>query len=138
MAHRHIRHRRGWWIRARHAALDKLLGPTAAFAGILTGTLIVLRKVVRESLLLEKGMLKISRLQQIEGKFETLLKSAALAKQRIKELYDFAKNSPFKFEDVAEANRQLEALTYGAFSGAAAMKMVGDAAAATGHLHAQR
>lgn len=114
------------------AFMDKLLGPAAAFTGLLSGSLLVLRKVVRESQILEKGLTKISNLQQIEGKFETLLKSATLAKQRIKELYDFTKNSPFKFEDVAEANRQLEALTYGAFSGTKAMQMVGDAAAATG------
>lgn len=116
----------------KDAALDKLLGPAAAFAGLLAGSLIVVRKLVRESLILEKGLTKISRLQQIEGKFETLLKSATLAKQRIKELYEFTARSPFKFEDVAEANRQLEALTYGAFSGKKAMQMVGDAAAATG------
>ena len=114
------------------AFLEKLLGPTAAFTGLLAGTLMVIKKIVRESQILEKGMANIGRLQQIEGKFETLLKSATLAKQRIKELYDFTKNSPFKFEDVAEANRQLEALTYGAFSGKKAMTMVGDAAAATG------
>jgi hypothetical protein len=116
----------------KSAALDKLLGPAAAFTGLLTGSLLVLRKIVRDSQILEKGLVRISNLQQIEGKFETLLKSAALAKQRIKELYDFTKNSPFRFEDVAEANRQLQALTFGAFSGAEAMKMVGDAAAATG------
>jgi trimeric autotransporter adhesin len=116
----------------KDAFMDKLLGPAAAFTGVLTGSLLVMRKLVRESQILEKGLVKISQLQQIEGKFETLLKSATLAKQRIKELYEFTKNSPFKFTDVAEANRQLEALTYGAFSGRKAMQMVGDAAAATG------
>jgi hypothetical protein len=116
----------------KSAALDKLLGPAAAFTGLLSGSLLVLRKVVRESQILEKGLVRISRLQQIEGKFETLLKSTTAAKQRIKELYDFTAKSPFRFEDVAEANRTLEALTYGAMSGAKAMKLVGDAAAATG------
>ncbi len=114
------------------AALDKLLGPTAVFAGGLVGVLTVMRKIVRESQLLEKGLGNVARLQQVQGKFETLLKSATLAKQRIEELYRFAARSPFKFEDVAEANRILQALTRGAFSGAEAMKLVGDTAAATG------
>jgi hypothetical protein len=114
------------------AALEKLLGPTAVFAGGLVGVLSIIRNIVRESGILERGLGNIARLQQIQGKFETLLKGAELAKQRIQELYEFTANSPFKFESVAEANRVLEALTRGAFSGSAAMKLVGDSAAAAG------
>ncbi|EIQ01048.1 hypothetical protein OpiT1DRAFT_05612 [Opitutaceae bacterium TAV1] len=116
----------------KDAALDKLLGPTALFAGGLLGVLKTIRTIVRESQILERGLSRMSKLQQIEGKFETLLKSATLAKKRIEELYKFTANSPFRFEDVAEANRTLQALTLGAYSGAKAMKQVGDAAVATG------
>lgn len=116
----------------KNAALDKLLGPTALFAGGLVGALMTLRKIVRESQILEKGLVRIAKLQQIQGKFETLLKSAELAKKRIEELYKFTANSPFRFDQVAEANRVLQALTKGAFAGADAMKLVGDAAAASG------
>lgn len=116
----------------KDTALDKLLGPTAVFAGGLIGIFKLIRNIVRESGILEKGLLRMSRIQQVQGKFETLLKSAELAKKRIEDLYKFTKNSPFKFDDVAEANRILEALTRGAFSGSRAMQMVGDVAAATG------
>jgi len=116
----------------KNAALDKLIGPTALFAGGMIGVLKTIRSIVKESGILEKGLARIGQMQQIEGKFETLLKSATLAKQRIKELYAFAANSPFKMGDVAEANRMLQALTAGALASAKGMKMVGDAAAATG------
>lgn len=114
------------------AALDKLLGPTAVLAGGLIGVLRTMKSIVEQSGILERGLKRISSLQQIQGKFETLLKSAEAATKRIKELYKFTASSPFDFSDVAEANRTLEALTKGAFSGAEAMRMVGDVAAATG------
>ncbi|MEY4489010.1 MAG: hypothetical protein RIQ79_1518, partial [Verrucomicrobiota bacterium] len=66
------------------AAIDKLLGPTAMFSGGLLAALTTLRSIVKESRILERGLQNISNLQQIQGKFETLLKSATLAKQRIK------------------------------------------------------
>ena len=114
------------------AALDKLLGPTAVLAGGLIGVLRTMKSIVDQSGILERGLKRISSLQQIQGKFETLLKSAEEATKRIKELYKFTASSPFDFSDVAEANRTLEALTKGAFSNAEAMRMVGDVAAATG------
>jgi hypothetical protein len=114
------------------AALDKLLGPTALFAGGLIGVLRTVKSIVEQSGILERGMKNIANIQQIEGKFETLLKSADAAGKRIKELYKFTASSPFDFRDVAEANRILESLSKGALSGADSMKMVGDVAASTG------
>ena len=112
--------------------MDKLLGPTAFFAGSLIGVLRTIKAIVDQSGLLERGLARIASLQQISGKFETLLKSAEKAQQRLKELYKFTASSPFDFQDVAEANRLLESLTKGALSGSRGMKLVGDAAAATG------
>lgn len=112
--------------------LDKLLGPTAVFAGGLVGILRTVRSIVRESGILEKGLKRIATVQGIQGQFETLLKSATAAKRRIEELYKFTARSPFDFKDVAAANRTLQALTRGAFAGTKAMEIVGDMAAATG------
>jgi len=115
------------------ALLDKLLGPTALFAGSLVGVLRTVRAVVRESGILEKGMKRIATVQGLSGKFETLLRSATAAKAKIEELYRFTANSPFDFQDVARAALELEKLTKGAFTGTRALEMVGDAAAATGN-----
>jgi hypothetical protein len=114
------------------AALDKLLGPTAVFAGSLLGVLRTVKAIVDQSGILERGLKRIASVQQIQGKFETLLKSAEKASARLKDLYRFTASSPFDFSDVAEGNRILEALTKGALSSARGMKIVGDVAASTG------
>lgn len=114
------------------AVLDKLLGPTALLAGGLVGVLRTIKAIVSESGILERGLKRIASIQQIQGKFETLLKSAEKAQARLKDLYKFTASAPFDFQDVAEANRILQALTKGALAGSQGMKLVGDSAAATG------
>lgn len=116
----------------KDSALSSLLGPTALFASGLLGILGTIKKIVAQTGILDRGLRQIAAGEQIQGKFETLLKSAVLAKKRIQELYAFTANSPFKFDDVAEANRILQALTNGALAGAKGMTLVGDVAAATG------
>ena len=116
----------------RGAALDKLLGPTALLAGGLVGVLRTMKAIVDQSGILERGIRRIASMQQIQGKFETLLKSAEAATARMKELYRFDASSHIALSDIAEVNRILQALTRGAMAGAEGMKMVGDAAAATG------
>lgn len=116
----------------KDSALDTVLGPTALFAGGLVGALKTMKAIVDQSGLLERGFQRIAGVQQIQGKFETLLKSTEKATTRLKELYRFAASAPFNFQDLAEANRILETLTHGALSGARGMKLVGDAAAASG------
>lgn len=116
----------------KDAALEKLLGPTALFAGSLVGVLRTVRGIVRETGVLEKGLRRIASVQGIQGKFETLLGSVTAAKRKIEELYRLTARSPFDLGDVAEAARILQSLTRGAFAGTKAMEIVGDMAAATG------
>ncbi|MEO7701847.1 MAG: hypothetical protein ABIZ04_21690 [Opitutus sp.] len=116
----------------KETALSALLGPTALFASGMLAVLGTIKKIVAATGILDRGLKQIAATEQIQGKFETLLKSAVLAKQRIQELYAFTANSPFKFDDVAEANRVLQTLTSGALAGSKGMTLVGDAAAATG------
>lgn len=114
------------------AALDKLLGPTAIFAAGMVGVLRTIKSIVDQTGILERGLKRIASIQQIQGKFETLLKSAEAAQRRLQELYKFTAKSPFDFKDIAEGNRVLEALTKGALSGSKGMEMIGDTAASTG------
>lgn len=114
------------------AVLDKLLGPTAVFAGGMVGVLRTMKAIVDQSGILERGLKRIADVQQIQGRFETLLKSVEKAKDRMEELYKFSNRAPFNFGDIAEANRLLQALTRGALANAKGMEMVGDVAAATG------
>lgn len=71
-------------------------------------------------------------LEQSEVAFTTLLGSAAAARQRIQELYQFSASTPFQLDEVISANRLLVTLTGGALGTQEAMRLVGDAAAATG------
>lgn len=117
---------------AKDVALQRLLGPTALVGGALTGILRTMRQIVEQSGILERGMQRISSMQQLEGKFQTMLKNADLARRRMDELYKFAARSPFDVQSVMRANLALQALTKGSMANARGMQLVGDVAAATG------
>ncbi|MDR0532715.1 MAG: hypothetical protein LBH01_02050 [Verrucomicrobiales bacterium] len=113
------------------AILTKVLGPLALVSGAATGLLASLRLVAGAFGRL--GIEGARNLERLEKSFQPLLRSAALARQRVRELNAFAKVTPFKSESVIAANRSLELFTKGAYSNIRAMKLVGDAAAYTGN-----
>lgn len=69
-------------------------------------------------------------IEQQEFAFRTLLGSADAAKQRVAELYTFAKDTPFEFEQIVLASRVLQSLTGGALAAGEGLQIVGDTAAA--------
>ena len=111
-------------------ALSKVLGPAAGVATIFLGISRTLAAIIRQSNVWGRGMERMRSLEQIESGFATILKSAALAKERMRELSHFAINSPFKVDEVMDAARSLELLTKGAYASRGALTEVGDAAAA--------
>jgi len=70
--------------------------------------------------------------QDAEIGFGVLLGSAEAAKQRVKELTDFAASTPFQMPEVLAASRTLETLTKGALATGEGLRLVGDVAAGTG------
>ena len=110
--------------------LTKVLGPAAGVATIFLGISRTLAAIIRQSDVWGRGMERMRSLEQIESGFATILKSAALAKERMRELSHFAINSPFKVDEVMHAARSLELLTKGAYASRGALTEVGDAAAA--------
>ena len=114
------------------ATLGALLGPSVLFAGTMVGVLKTIKAIVDQSGILERGLKRIAGLQQIQGQMEILMRSTVQAAARMKELQAFASKSPFNLSDIAEGNRQLQALTQGALAGTRGMQLIGDAAAATG------
>ena len=112
------------------AIVGRVLGPIGMVSGAalgLIGTMKVLAMTFGRA-----GVEARAGLEKMEVGFRPLLKSSALAKQRVKELVDFSKNSPFRLDSVAAANKSLQYLTRGALSTKAGMRLVGDAAAASG------
>ena len=72
------------------------------------------------------------KFETLELTFKTILGSTEKAKERMKELADFASSTPFKLDGIAAASKTLETLTKGALSTGEGLRMVGDAAAVAG------
>jgi hypothetical protein len=70
--------------------------------------------------------------ERYAAQLEVLLGSAKAAKDRLKELTEFAKKTPFELPDVIEASRTLQVFTKGALATGKGLEMVGDIAAGTG------
>jgi len=71
-------------------------------------------------------------LEKYKVQFKTLLGSLDSAEKRIKDLTDFAANTPFELPGIAKASKILETLTRGALSTGKGLEMVGDTAAGVG------
>lgn len=112
-------------------AIDRIVGPSAALAAIMLGISRTMFSIVRNTDLWAAGIARLSRLQNVESQFATIYRSVDRAKEKMKELTQFAVGTPFRIDSVVEAARSLEVLTRGAFAGANALRTVGDVAAAT-------
>ncbi len=64
--------------------------------------------------------------------FSVLMGSMSKAKERMKEMADFAASTPFSMEEVVTASRQLYVFSDGALGASNSLRLVGDAAAAVG------
>ncbi len=104
-------------MRSLNGAAGLASAGLTAFAGILAG--------------MRSALVAAARFEDIQAGFTTLLGSARLARERLKELSDFAASTPFQLDDVAAASRTLENLTNGALSTGEGLRMVGDVASGT-------
>lgn len=71
-------------------------------------------------------------MQQVEAGFTSMLGSADAAQAKIKEIQEFAKNSPFDFKESAKGAQRLLAMGFAADQLLPTMKAVGNAVAAAG------
>jgi len=72
------------------------------------------------------------RFETLTTQFSVLMGSMDKAKNRMRELADFAASTPFQLEEVVVASRQLHVFSDGALGAKSSLKLVGDAAAAVG------
>jgi hypothetical protein len=72
-----------------------------------------------------------AQMETFKTSFEVLLGSAEKAGSRMKELLNFANNTPYELKDVAAASLKLEVLTKGALSTGKGLEMVGNIASGT-------
>lgn len=118
------------WLGVKNAIVGRVLGPLGLVSGAALGFLATLRLVSKE--LAATGVRGAASLERLENQFRPLLGGAARAKERIRELFQFAAKTPFRMEAIGRANRMLEVLTKGALSNREGMTLVGDAAAVAG------
>ena len=109
---------------------EKLIGRLTLVAGLAFGALKGIDKLAVAFRDMTIGA--AAGMETLVTQFTPLLKSASAAKERMRELEDFAIGTPFDLEDLVAANKTLETLTRGALSGEKGMTMVGDAAAVSG------
>lgn len=71
-------------------------------------------------------------IEEQTASFRTLLGSADAVSKRLKELAQFAANTPFEFPELASASKVLQSLAGDALAAGPGLTMVGDVAAVTG------
>lgn len=90
----------------------------------------MLKKAAQE---LAKPLMVAFRREAITMQFAVLFRSLKKAKDHMKDLADFASRTPFQMEGIAKASRQLYVFSSGVLGGKDTLKLIGDAASATGN-----
>lgn len=112
-------------LRAIGAVASSLKGALAGIAAA-AGGLIGLNAAIQQSVRFN------AQLEQQAVAFKTLLGNADAASRRMSELARFAAQTPFELPEIVQASKVLQSLTNGALASGDGLRLVGDAAAATG------
>lgn len=120
-------------------AIGKLLKDILLFKPMLaamgatafSGMTKAVRSLVKDTGSLDAALKKLSKIQGLEKTFAPFVGGASAAKMKVAELTAFAARFNKTLEETGEASRSLTIMTRGAFSGADALRVVGDAAAGT-------
>lgn len=112
-------------LKAIGAAASSLKGALAGIAAAVGGV-IGLNAAIQQSVRFN------AQLEQQGVAFKTLLGNAEAASRRMQELARFAAQTPFELPEIVQASKVLQSLTNGALASGEGLRLVGDAAAATG------
>jgi hypothetical protein len=112
--------------------LNEWVGPLGLSIALSFKFLAGIKGVLVASQLVGRSLEAWGRVQYYTPSFAKLLGGMGQAKARLGELVRMSASGPFKFDSLVQANRRLEILTRGMYSGRKAMEAVQDAAAAAG------
>jgi hypothetical protein len=112
-------------LKAIGAAASNLKGALAGIAAAVGGVM-GLNAAIQQSVRFN------AQLEQQGVAFKTLLGNAEAASRRMAELARFAAQTPFELPEIVQASKVLQSLTNGALASGEGLRLVGDAAAATG------
>jgi len=112
---------------ASFASAFNRLGP----AGVIAGLGVALGVV--GGLVAKAGLAALSRVETITTQFKVLFGDIKQAKAHLMDLRDFSAKTPFQLSGISKASRLLYQFSEGAMGGRDSLRLVGDAAAATGN-----
>lgn len=112
-------------IKGVASSVGSALTSLAGIAGITTG-------LAGMAAAIGKSVSFNAQLEQQGVAFKTLLGNAQLATQRMQELSKFSAQTPFELPEIVNASKMLQAMTGGALAAGDGLRVVGDAASASG------
>lgn len=112
-------------IQSIAASTSSLFSTLAGLAGVTAG-LAGFAAAIKQSVSFN------AQLEQQSVAFRTLLGNAEAATARMKELATFAARTPFELPEIVNASKVLQSMTDGALAAGEGLRIVGDAAAASG------
>ena len=112
-------------LRSIGAVASKIGASLAGIAGAVGG-IVSLGAAIQQSVKFN------AELEQQAVAFKTLLGNAEAATRRMTDLSKFAAQTPFELPEIVQASKVLQSLTNGALASGEGLRLVGDAAAATG------
>jgi hypothetical protein len=115
-----------------NAGLRAIGSAAAGLQATLAGIAASVGAVVSLGAAIQQSVKFNAELEQQAVAFKTLLGNAEAASRRMRELTRFAAETPFELPEIVQASKVLQSLTDGALASGEGLRMVGDAAAATG------
>jgi hypothetical protein len=115
-----------------NAGLRAIGSAAAGLQATLAGIAASVGAVVSLGAAIQQSVKFNAELEQQAVAFKTLLGNAEAASRRMRELTRFAAETPFELPEVVQASKVLQSLTDGALATGEGLRMVGDAASATG------
>lgn len=120
-----------WTVKALAPLRSFFLGGAAILGFKAIGDAIA--NIVKQTGSLDAALRRLQSIQSAQRGLAGFLGGAGAARQRVSELTVMSGRGPFSFEQIAEANKNLETFTRGAYSSAQATQKIGQAAIATGN-----
>jgi hypothetical protein len=115
-----------------NAGLRAIGSAAAGLQATLAGIAASVGAVVSLGAAIQQSVKFNAELEQQAVAFKTLLGNAEAASRRMAELAKFAAQTPFELPEIVQASRVLQSLTNGALASGDGLRLVGDAASATG------
>jgi hypothetical protein len=112
--------------------ITRVMGPLAGMSYVVYGIVSAFKDWAKAAELVDRAMAAAQQKNMLVKQLAETTKSVAIAKEKVKDLYDFASKSPFSLEGVVKGGEALAKFDNGTLLTKKNLQLVGDAAAASG------